>query len=67
MEPYGLDLEFFELLFQGIVAFLVILFLIVLVYVIYRHFSKKGKVQEERQLPEVGIEEKEDEETEEVE
>ncbi len=37
-----IDMEFFELLFQGIVAFLVVLFLVVLTYVIYRHFKKSG-------------------------
>ncbi|MFP4232918.1 MAG: hypothetical protein ACLFQ8_01740 [Candidatus Aenigmatarchaeota archaeon] len=39
-------MEFFALLFQGIVAFLVILFLIVLTYVIYRHFRKKGEKEQ---------------------
>lgn len=41
-----INVEFFEMLFQGIVAFLVLLFLIVLTYVVYRHFAKTDEEKE---------------------
>ncbi len=36
-----INIEFFEMLFHGIVAFLALLFVIVLTYVIIKHFTKK--------------------------
>ncbi|GEM_PF-2272664 len=41
-----INVEFLEMLFHGIVAFLAILFVIVFTYVLINHFTKKKKKDE---------------------